>query len=144
MPTERQESRPWPAPLAGRIADDADADQVADAIVAVWLEIDQALHPIIGHRGVAALHNRSLKLTAATYPWLAVGHQGALAAIDVTALRATLVPRAAAQAAAGGVALFQSFRELLASLVGQALADQLLGSVWAHPSGTSPAQDTSK
>ena len=68
-----------------------DAEQVADAIVAIWLEIDQALHPIIGHRGVAALYNRSLHLTAAAYPWLAMGQHGVPAAVDPSALRAALV-----------------------------------------------------
>ena len=51
--------------------------------------------------------------------------------------------QAAAEAAAGGTALFQSFHELLASLVGASLTDRLLRSVWAHSSGASPAQDTS-
>jgi acetyl-CoA acetyltransferase len=52
---ENKAHRPWPAPLGDRVADDASAGQIADAIVALWQEIDQALHPIIGHRGVAAL-----------------------------------------------------------------------------------------
>ena len=64
MPLKSQEDRWWPAPLADLVSDGADAEQLADAIVAMWLEIDQALHPIIGHRGVAALYNRSLHLTA--------------------------------------------------------------------------------
>ena len=76
MPLKSQPSRRWPAPLADRVTDGADAEQVADAIVAIWLEIDQALNPIIGHRGVAALYNRSLNLTAAAHPWLAVGQPG--------------------------------------------------------------------
>jgi len=143
MPLKSQEGRRWPAALAHRVTDPADAAQIADAIVAIWMEIDEALHPIIGHRGVAALYNRSLTLTAAAYPWLAMGHQGVLAAIDPTALKAALVSQAPAEAAAGGNALFHSFHELLASLVGPSLTDRLLRSVWAHPAGASPAQDTS-
>jgi hypothetical protein len=142
MPLKSRESRPWPAPLADRVADGADAEQVADAIVAVWQEIDQALHPIIGHRGVAALYNRSLNVTAATYPWLAIDQPAVSAAVDPSGLRAALVQQAAAEAAAGGSALFRSFHELLASLVGPSLTQRLLRSVWAHPSGTSPVQDT--
>ena len=136
------EDRRWPAPLAHRVTDPADAEQIADAIIAIWLEIDQALHPIMGHRGVAALYNRSLALTAATYPWLAMGHQGVLAAIDPSALRAALVSQAPADAAAGGNALFHSFRELLASLVGPSLTERLLRSVWTPSSSGLPAQDT--
>lgn len=144
MPLENQQGHQCPAPLAGRVVDGADAEQVADAIVAVWREIDQALHSIIGHRGVAALYSRSLSLTAAGYPWLAIDQPAAPAAIDPSGLRAALVQQAAAEAAAGGSALFHGFHELLASLVGPSLTDRLLRSVWTHPSDTSPAQDTSQ
>jgi len=141
-PLKSQESRPWPAPLADRVSDGADAEQVADAIVAIWLEIDQVLHPIIGRRGVAALYDRSLHLTAVVYPWLAVGQPGIPATVDPSALRAALVQLTAAEAAAGGSALFHTFHELLASLVGVSLTDRLLSSVWTHPQHASSAQDT--
>jgi hypothetical protein len=130
-------------PLADRVSDGADAEQVADAIVAIWLEIDQALHPIIGHRGVAALYNRSLHLTAVAYPWLAIDQPAVPATVDPAGLRSTLVQRAAAEAAAGGSALFLTFHELLASLVGASLTDRLLRSVWTHSSAVLPVQDTS-
>ena len=143
MSTKSLQSRPWPAPLADRVSDGADAEQIADAIMAIWLEIDQALHPIIGHRGVAALYNRTLHLTAVAYPWLAIGQPAVPAAIDPSGLRSALVQQAAAEAAAGGSALFLRFHELLASLVGASLTDRLLRSVWTHSSPGSPAQDTS-
>jgi len=144
MPAESTNGVDSPAPLAGRLPDGASAEQLADTIAAIWLEIDQALNPIIGRRGVAALYNRSLKLTAPAYPWLTEGHQHLLASVDVTALRAALVQQATAEAAAGGSALFHTFHDLLASLVGASLTNQLLGSVWALPAGARPAQDTSK
>ena len=143
MPLKIQEDRQWPALLADRVTDGADAEQVADAIVAIWLEINQALHPIIGQRGMAALFNRSLHLTAVIYPWLAIDQPGFPAAVDLSALRAALGQQTAAEAAVGGSALFQTFHELLASLVGASLTDRLLGSVWTHSSPGSPAQDTS-
>jgi len=119
----------------------ASAEQLADAVVAVWRDIDLALHPIIGHRGVAALYNRSLRLTVAAHPGLAGDHPDALAALDVTALRAALVQQTATEAAAAGTALFRSFEQLLASLVGPALTVQLLRPVWTHPAVSPPAQD---
>lgn len=142
MSADDRETRIWPAPLAGRVAGNAEAGQIADAVVVIWFEIDRSLHPVIGHRGVAALYNRSLKLTAAAYPWLAIGHRGALAAIDSSALRAALAQRTAAEAGAGGCALFDSFHALLASLVGPALTARLLRTAWVYPSGDPPAQDT--
>ena len=143
MPLKSHEDCRWPAVLADLVSDGADAEQVANAIVAIWLEIDQALHPIIGHRGVAALYNRSLHLTAVTYPWLAIDQPAVPAAVDPSGLRAALVRQTAAEAAVGGSALFQTFHELLSSLVGASLTDRLLGSVWTHSSPDSPAQDTS-
>ena len=144
MPLDNAGAPRAPAPLNGRVKDATDAEQLADAVVAVWREIDQALHPIIGHRGVAALYNRTLKLTAAAYPWLAQGHAGALAAVDPTALRTALVQQAPAEAAAAGSALFETFRGLLASLVGESLTQRLLHTVWDHTAGAPPAQDDSK
>ena len=143
MPLKSQESRPWPAPLADRVSDGADAEQVAEAIVAIWLDIEQALHPIIGHRGVAALYHRSLHLTAVAYPWLAIDQPAVPAAIDPSGLRLALVQQTAAEAGAGGSALFLTFHELLASLVGASLTDRLLRSVWTHSSPGAPAQDAS-
>jgi len=118
--------------------------KLADAIVAVWLDIDQALHPIIGRRGVAALFHRSVKLTAAVHPWLAVSHAAAPAAVEPSALRAALVQQGPAEVAAAGGALFETFHGLLASLVGESLTQRLLHAVWNQPAGASPAQDDAK
>jgi len=140
---ESPEVRRWPAPLAGRLAAEAGPEQVAALVATLWLQIDQALHPIIGHRGVAALYHRGVTLTAAAHPWLLVGHPGLLPVIDPAALRNTLVQRSAEEATAGGSALFQTFHALLTSLVGPSLTDRLLHPVWAHSSAVSPAQDSS-
>lgn len=129
-------------PLCGRLAEGASAGQVADAVGAIWLEIDEALHPIIGRRGMAALYNRSVKLAVSSHPWLAPACQAALSAIDPAALKSALASRTAAEAKAGGSVLFSSFHELLASLVGSPLTERLLRPVWDHSSGASSAQDT--
>ena len=100
-------------------------------------QIDQALHPILGHRGVAALFKRSVKHTAARFPWLGQDPQDALAVVDPSVLKAALLLQTAAEATAGVDSLFQSLRDLLTSLVGSSLTDQLLWSVWAHSPGES-------
>lgn len=143
MSQDRQDGRRWPAPLGDRVAHDADAPQLAEAVSGVWHEIHDTLHPIIGHRGVAALYNRSLQRTTAAHPWLAAAQQRELDVFEPAALRDALAQRAPAEAAAGAMALFDAFRDLLASLVGAALTDRLLHSVWTPPSGDMPAQDTS-
>ena len=134
MPMDSQQGDSWPAPLSTWL-NDADTSQVADAAVALWLQIDQALHPIFGHRGVAALFNRSVKNTAAKFPWICQDPQDALAVLDPSVLKAALLLQKAAEATAGADSLFQSLRALLTSLVGSSLTDQLLRSVWAHSPG---------
>jgi DNA-binding GntR family transcriptional regulator len=114
---------------------------VAAAFVDIRLEIDQALQPIIGDKGVAALFDRSLGLSAAAFPWLAQGPAGGLAGADPAALKALLAAQPASEAVAGGNALLQSFHELLASLVGRPLTDRLLRSVWAHSRGIPTHED---
>lgn len=140
MSTQRQEAHHWPAPLADRLPGDASAEQVAALIADIWLEIDAALHPIMGQRAVAALFDRSLKLTAASHPWLLLGHQTARAVVDPTELRARLGQQDATQAAAGGSAHFSAFHGLLTSLVGLSLTDRLLLAVWARSAAASTAQ----
>lgn len=142
-PVESRHGRRWPAPLSDRIPDDASAEQLAEATVEVWIEIDRHLHPIIGHRGVAALFNRSLTLVAPTHPWLAPGLPAVAAAIDPAALRAALAQQSADNAGSGASALFHTFHDLLASLVGLSLTERLLLPVWTPPSSASPAQDPS-
>jgi len=141
MPQVSRQSPQFPEPLASRLDADAGTDQVVDAIMAIWRESEIALSPIIGHRGVAALFHRSLNLVSAMHPWLAAGHGGALDAVDPSALKAALQQQPAAAAAAGGAALFQSFHDLLASLIGAPLTNRLLHSVWAPSKGDTPAQD---
>ena len=134
MSMESQQVGCWPAPSSAWL-NDADASRVADAAVAQWLQFYQALHPIIGHRGVAALFNRSVKHTAARFPWLGHDPQDALAVVDPSVLKAALLLQTAAEATAGVDSLFQSLHDLLTSLIGSSLTDQLLRSVCAHSPG---------
>jgi len=143
MSMESEDGRHWIGPLAGQTPDGADSEQIADRICAVWLEIVQVLHPIIGQRGVAALYDRSLTVAGASRPWLLMGHQGVSSTVDATALRAALAQQTPAEAAEGGRALFQAFHELLISLIGASLTERLLLPVWSHSSAASPAQDPS-
>ena len=131
------------APLAHRVGTDADATQIADAIVATWQEVDEALTPIIGQRGVAALYRRSLHLTGSVHPWLSNALEGVQTGMDLTALKSVLVLQSRAAVAAAGSHLLQTFYDLLANLIGSSLTERLLRSVWATSLSGPPAQDTS-
>jgi hypothetical protein len=130
------------APLARRVGDDADATQIAAAIVAIWNDIDDVLTPIVGPLGVVALYQRSLHLTSATFPWLAEPRDGERQTPDPAALTTLLAQRGSVDAAAAGSAFLQTFHELLASLVGPALTERLLRDAWANTSSGLSAQDT--
>lgn len=131
------------AALQGRTRDASDTAQVADAIVATWREIDQALTPIIGQRGIASLYKRSLYLTHSAHPWMAGLHEGLPTSMDLEALKALLAHQTSAEATAGGRDLLQTFHELLTRLIGPSLTERLLRSVWANSSSGSPPQDNS-
>jgi hypothetical protein len=135
------ESRRIALALARQVDAGADPAQIADTIISIWHEIDGALHPIVGQRGVASLYRRSLHLTSPAYPWLAGLQDDIQAAMDLAALRSVLVQQSSANAAASGGDLLQTFHELLASLVGDSLTERLLRSIWAM-STSLPAQDT--
>lgn len=128
------------ATLTHRLESEAVAENIADVIVSTWQEIDIALAPLIGHRGVTALYKRGVHLTLAAHPWLA-GTQDELERRDLSALRAALARQGSSDAAAGGIAFLNTFYTLLASMVGGSLTDQLLGAVWAHSISSMPAQD---
>lgn len=142
MPTENPGSHRPPAPLGNRVGVDAHASQIAEAVFAIWQEVDDALTPIIGPRGVAALYYRSLHLTGAAHPWLAGRHDIVQPAVNPTAFKSILAQQDSAAAAAAGSAFLQTFHDLLASLIGPSLTERLLQAVWANASSGTAAQDT--
>ncbi|MCY7313457.1 MAG: hypothetical protein LH491_07490 [Pseudoxanthomonas sp.] len=117
---------------------------VADAVVTAWEQIDVVLTPILGQRGVAALYQRSLHLTRSAHSWLPGLEQDGYVAMNLTPLKAELMLQDSAATAAAGGALLQTFHALLASLVGPALTERLLLSVWEHLlDGRPPQEDPS-
>lgn len=145
MPLEGTSRPALTAPLSERAPQGASAAQIAAALGSMAIEIDAALTPIIGPRGVMALWQRSLHLTAASHPWLAAGQPGGLAALDPLLLAKAVGQRDAGDAAAAVNALLRAFHELLASLIGESLTERLLRTVWspslALPTSGLPAQD---
>jgi len=122
-----------------------DCAQTADLAIATWRKIDDALSPIIGHAGTAALFKRSLYLAGADQPALTAMAEVETAPGDFALLRETLAQQSSAHAAAAvQAALLQTFLDLLTSLIGSALTERLLRSVWDNkPSSGEAVQDTS-
>lgn len=139
---ESQENDAVAAYLAHSVKRGADSRQIAELVVTSCQAIDGALAPIIGQRGVAALYKRSLHLAGRTHVWLASAQQGVPSAMDLAALASLLAQRSSAEAATAGGLLLQTFHDLLTTLVGPSLTEQLLRSVWATFLSGPSAQDT--
>ena len=107
--------------------DEAPASRAARAFRAEWMRLDASLTPVIGGKGMRALFSRTLHLAAADFPWLAELPPGAIATMDLDPLVAAMEGRDADEADTVSKALLARFREVLASLVGAALTDRLIG-----------------
>lgn len=128
MPSQKSdEIAAWLLRAAGA---GASAEQVASSIVATYQDIDGALTPIIGPRGVAALYHRSVHLARQTQPLLASVPTGVPSAMDLSPLKLLLIRQTPAAAAALGGLLLHIFLELLSALIGTSLTQRLLHSVW--------------
>ena len=114
--------------LAKRTGPGADAKEVADAAIAIWHRFASALQSIIGRQGVVALFNRSIALTAQTYPWLSSSRAADDHSVDIAGLRAVIALQSSDAAITGSSKLLQTFYDLLESLIGAGLCEQLLDS----------------
>lgn len=120
------------------------AQTAADLAVVTWRKIDDALWPIVGHAGMAALFKRSLNLARADHPALTAMVDVEIAPGDFALLRETLAQQSSGDAAAAVQAgLLKTFLDLLTSLIGAELTERLLRSVWNNnPSSDPTVQDT--
>lgn len=130
---ESPDSRKFAATLKHLAAQGAELAQITDAIVSTWQAVEGALAPVIGSKGVAALYDRSLYLTVPGHPWLAALYTNDDRPIDLVQLRTVLAQQDSRAAAAGGGAHLQTLHELLASLIGPSLTEQLLRAAWDNP-----------
>lgn len=129
MPPEKQ---PLAVALHRRLALGSDSAQIGDVVLRTWHEVDAALRPIIGQRGVAALYKRALYLTAPAHPSVGALHRSVSSAPDFVPLQQALAQQSKEEAGAAAGALMQTFHDLLASMVGTSLTERLLHSVWAN------------
>jgi hypothetical protein len=112
--------------LSQRSGKNPAAAETADALIAVWQDIAAALHSIIGRQGIAALYDRSVSLTSKKHPWLAASRAGTDNSVDSAALRSIVAQQSASDAAAGASEFLQTFYDVLVSLIGAALCEQLV------------------
>ena len=138
------------APATGRLMSVHDAATqpapttraIADAAVAAWKAVAEALVPIIGQSSVTVLYRRCLVSVGATRTWLPAVTAADPPQNDWTVLHASVSRQTAIEASEACTALFAAFRDLLGSLIGPSLTEQLLQPVSALPSTGRAEQDT--
>ena len=112
--------------LSARAAAGGDASSIAALAVFIWRDLDSALAPIIGTRGVAALFHRTLHLIRHDHAWLTAAPVSMADPVDFTALQSTLSQQTTANIVAANGALLRKFLELLGNLIGESLTERLL------------------
>jgi hypothetical protein len=139
MNSPRQDGAPAePAGAPAITPNHSHARFIAYGVFERFRQIHAVLAPVIGHRGVVALYERSLHLSSRAYPWLAAPKEGFRGGMDLEGLRQLVAQQDGETAAAGAGLLLKSFHELLAGLVGVTLTSQLLGA----PPSLGPSPDT--
>jgi hypothetical protein len=121
------------AVLAKRVGPCADGAEVADAAIAIWHDFATELQSIIGRQGVVALFNRSIGVTARTHPWLSSSRAPDDQSVDINGLQAAIAQQSCEAAIAGSGELLRTFYDLLQSLIGAGLCEQLLDSARDDP-----------
>ena len=116
--------------MAQRFAQESAPAQIAHWITLMFEDLDAALVPLLGPHGVVAAYQRGLHLAAAAHPWLVSSRDRAPDGMDLAHLASVLGQQSSGNAAAGGCALLQMVRDVLASVIGAALTERLLHPVW--------------
>jgi len=95
-------------------------------LIQSWRRLADQLGPLIGDSGFCALYGRACRLVGPEFGWLADTQPCKTRDSQITALDELLASVAPDHAKAAHAALLHTFTELLASLIGQALARRLL------------------
>lgn len=117
---------------AVRSASAESADSGAQGTIALWRAVDLDVSAVIGQRGTAAVLRRALVVMRRTHGWMSDPADDTDFDACLHSLADTLASQAPEERASGQRALEAAFHDLLASLVGAALATQLLRAAWSE------------
>jgi len=133
-----QETPTIAAATDGSMVDDATtvrgamADSGDQGTILLWRAVDLGVSAVIGSRGTAAVLRSALAVMRRTHGWMSKPSDDADFDACVHTLSHVLAGQAPEERASGQLALETAFRDLLASLVGAALASQLLRGAWSE------------
>lgn len=101
-----------------------------DAAIRLWTQMAAQIISIVGEGGFNSLFARSIFLTQATFPWLAITLLSPQPR-QLAELKASLEGQLPAQACAANTQLLITFTDILASLIGEELTIRILRSAWS-------------
>ena len=116
--------------LANHVGDSPHATVIAEATLSLWHQVFTRLKPLIGPRGTNALFGRSLHLTGADYPWLAMAVDHAESEDLLAYIKTRLEDHAPDVARAASYALLKNFVDLLSISIGESLTERVLDPDW--------------
>ena len=111
----------------------AQNEDVAYASSHLWERLAIELVGIVGESGFNLLFARSIHSCRAEFPWLAVSQPWRQPDSRFTALEDSLHGKAPDSARLASAALFLTFTDVLASLIGEPLTIRILHSAWDEP-----------
>lgn len=107
-------------------------EKVTDTAVGLWELMATQIISIIGKGGFNSLYARSMFLTQATFPWLALDSLSAQTDQRFTELKRSLEGQAPEQACEANSLLLITFTDILSSLIGEQLTTSILRSAWGN------------
>lgn len=106
--------------------------EAPDVALQLWQPLSSQLISIIGEGGFNSLYDRSLYLTRAAFPWLAAGEPLRPVDYRFSELKISLAGPDATEASKASHMLILTFTNILASLIGEPLTINILGSAWGN------------
>ena len=101
-----------------------------DAAINLWEQMATQLIALVGEDGFNSLYARSLFLTQSTFLWLAAGSPSLRTDRRFANLKNSLEGQTLAQAVKANSFLLITFTDILASLIGEQLTNNILRMAW--------------
>jgi hypothetical protein len=119
-------------------------EKVVNAAIHLWEQMATQIISIIGEDGFNSLYARSLFLSQAIFPWLAVSQLAPQTKHRFAGLKTSLEGQTPAQASEANSLLLITFTDILASLIGEQLTTFILGLAWGIDTSNSTGKEFQK
>ena len=107
-------------------------EKVADAAIGLWEQMATQIISIVGEGGFNALYARSVFLTQSSFLWLAASALSPPTDQRFAKLKTSLAGQIPEQASAANNLLLITFTDILATLIGEQMTNNILRSAWGN------------